>query len=131
MNRRTQYTKLKALGKRFDELERKKARIDADKEALLPSLAMAKLKLEELPQRKVFHKKVTKFGYMNKPFTMVEVTAESDKYEFDSMMKSEIYQTERLIQMLERDIVYFTKKVTGWTLDVLPEIKYAGKFKAA
>lgn len=76
---------------------------------------------------KSFTKEVSQ-GY-SKPKLAVEVTIESDKYEFESITKQRIFSTEQDIKMITKDIAYFQNKVANWKLDALPEVKHAGKFR--
>lgn len=61
----------------------------------------------------------------------IEVTRESDEYQFEQLLKSAIYQAERDVKWTQNEIESFKKKVANWKPDELPEVKYAGKFKAA
>jgi hypothetical protein len=70
-------------------------------------------------------------GVWNAPKITVEVTRESDAYEFESILKSKIYETERDIAWTEREITRFETRIANWKPDELPEVKHAGKFKAA
>lgn len=118
-----------AVGYECFELSPKGA-IDYLARAVRPHLEDAKSKLAELQSGKVI--KFFKKGYAwGKNAPTIEVTVESDKYEFESMLKSAIYNAERDLKWTEEEIARLEAKIANWKLDVLPEIKYAGKFKVA
>ena len=101
-------------------------------DALRPTLARTEKHLAELPSKTSFLKMPSRFDQRKNPNALPEtITAENNPYEFESMMKSAIYQAESQIRMLTADIAHFEKKVANWKPDELPEVKYAGKFKAA
>lgn len=99
------------------------------KDALIPYLEGVVAQLARLNAGEI-----TKFfrevGYGQKR-KVVEVTRESDEYQFGQMLKSAIYQAERDIKWTEATITEFKTRIANWKPDELPEVKYAGKFKVA
>lgn len=109
-----------------------KGAIDYLAQAVRPHLEGAKAHLAKLQAGEItkFHKQVRTGGW-NSPKTTVEVTRESDAYEFENMLKSAIYNAERDVAWTEREIARIETRITNWKPDVLPEIKHAGKFRVA
>ena len=106
--------------------------VDYVAQALRPHLDGAKAYLAKLQAGEItkFFKQVRTGGW-NSPKTTVEVTRESDSYEFESMLKSAIYNAERDVAWTEREITRIETRIANWKPDVLPEVKHAGKFRVA
>jgi len=98
-------------------------------QAVRPHLVIAEEHLANLNAGKV-----TKFfrdvGYGQNKKT-VEVTRESDEYQFEQLLRSAIYNAENDVKWTKTEIARLENRIAGWKLDILPEVKYAGKFKAA
>lgn len=97
--------------------------------ALRPHLEDSKAYLARLQAGEItkFFKQVRTSGW-NSPKTTVEITKESDPYEFESMLKSAIYQAEKDVSWTKREITRFETRIANWKPDELPEVKHAGKF---
>lgn len=99
--------------------------------ALVPALAREQAHLVKLKAGEI-----TSFLKMNRYFGGKDklpetVTRETNAYEFERMLATAIDNAEHMISSLEKEIVYFRNRVATWKADELPEVKYAGKFKAA
>lgn len=102
--------------------------------ALRPHLDGAKAHLIVLQGGEItkFFKKERVSGFGSRAtYITVEVTRESNPYEFESILKSRIYDCERDIRWTEREIARFEARIAAWKPDDLPEVKHAGKFRVA
>lgn len=77
---------------------------------------------------KFFKKERPAGGNYQTPKVVVVVTRESNELEFERMLASAVSDTERDIAWTLKEITRLEKKIAGWKLDVLPEVKHAGKF---
>ena len=98
-------------------------------QVLKPALNRAEAFLAELPNKTTLPREV----YLGKGAYRMEYIGktEENRYEFDCLMRSELYKAEAEVRHLRSEVAGFEKKTANWREDVLPEIKYAGKFKKA
>lgn len=109
--------------------------VDFVAQVLRPNLEQTKDYLERLRsgQIKSFRKdsttQVGNAAYRTK--ITVEVTIETNKYEFERMLESAIRETEHAVERKTKQITTAEKAIADWKQDELPEVKHAGKFKSA
>jgi hypothetical protein len=61
----------------------------------------------------------------------VAVTREENEYEYEQLLRSAIYNTEREVRWGEETVARFETSIANWKSDELPEVKHAGKFRVA
>lgn len=109
-----------------------KGAIDYVAQALVPALESAQAYLERLKDGSIteFTRMERVRGGFHGEKKAVTVTKAANAYEFSRMLDQEISSTVRSIAGFKGSVEQFRTAIANWKLDILPEVKYAGKFKA-